>query len=413
MTLRDRLNHDDPFEAADALHETSEAALAGQVPALIARLLRVEVGDVGEGTLAALIVDELARVTQPGDEAVSKALEQVAQVAGASADDAQLELHVVDAVRVLRPAWAVPWLAARFFDDDDAWPFFVGPVGAALAELGGAQTAASFVAALDAPADEETEFDRHLAAVRALGQLRHAPALPVLERLTRHQSPAVADAARDALLLLRPQDRQDAVTTSISALTPTSPLAAWERAAALVREYRPGIEPLMDKVDEALAAPKTPSFEWLQRAVWLAAVETAPELAQPRLRAASADPARSLTARLSAGLLSLDVSSLPTVLALLDLARQADQALTSGDVGAFNLLHVVFEHELSPRLVAAGETSELAKTAIARSLDELRRGPQALPETSQLRRLANEVIARLTGIERFSQFDVWLRGRPG
>ncbi len=78
-----------------------------------------------------------------------------------------------------------------------------------------------------------------------------------------------------------------------------------------------------------------------------------------------------------------------------------------------NLLHVVFEHELSPRLVAAGETSELAKTAIARSLDELRRGPQALPETSQLRRLANEVIARLTGIERFSQFDVWLRGRPG
>lgn len=411
MMLRDRLNHDDPFEAADALHETSDDELAGQVPALVARLLRVELGEAGEGTLAALIVDALTRLTQPGDEAVSDALEKIASLAAASADDAQLELQVVAAVRSLRPRWAVSWLAARFFDDDDAWRFFVGAVGAALAELGGAQTAPSFVAVLDAAADEEIEFDRHVAAVRALGHLRHEPALPVLERLTRHETAAVADAARDALLLLRPQDRQDAVTTAISALTPTSPLVAWERAAGLVKQHRPGVEALMDKVDEALAAEKTPSFEWLQRAVWLSAVEVAPEHAQPRLRAASADPARSLTARLSAGLLSLDVSLLPGALAMLDLAREADRALTSGDVGAFNLLHAVFEHELSPRLIAAGEASERARTSIARALDELRRGPRALPETSQLRRLANEVIARLTGLERFSQFDSWLRGR--
>lgn len=401
--LWERLEQDDAFDAAEALHELPLEHLKGELRRLLRRLARIDVENPGEGYLAALIVEVLKKVAAPGDAAAAKALFDVCRSAADCSDDAQLESGVIEAVRVLRPPWAAEWLTARLADEQP-WCFFADELAQALADVAGVTAATTLMALLDAPAHEEIGFDGTIAAVRALGRLGHQPARPALEALRRHEDPEVANAAREALVVLVPTSARSAALDAAAALAPATPHHEWKRVANWVAEHRvvEAVPLLLSRLEAVRAAGS--DVRWAEREVWQAALEVAPDLVRADLRRAVADEARDRVTRLSAWLLTVDPTDEAQVIDLIEFARQTLPA----NQAELNHLLEIAEDELMKVLLAAGRASTSARRSIARALDGLRRGPTALVEGSVLRRQANAVIRELTGTDRYSQFDAWL-----
>jgi len=402
-----QLQSDDAQQALQAAQDLLEARSREAVPALLARLARIDGQEAGDGFLAAALIEALAELAEPQDPAVCAALFALMESDEVpSYDDAPIESAFIAALRRLRPAGAAEWLRARFLLEE--WCPFADETAEALGELEGPASAAFFLEAARAKVDPDRP-ECVIAAVRELGRLHHGEAAPLLEKLKSSPIEALAEAARDALLQLVPGRAETNLLEEIAALDGAARAQAWEPICRRVVDHkaRESVVPLLRKMQSAVAVRGSES-DFIERAVWSVGMRTAPEKTRPLLEQAYADTARSSWTRLCAGLWLLRGTHGERLDEILALARQVELDRSgTGKVARVYVAHLC-EHELPEQMLALARTGARLKIDVMRALDRLRRGPQALPENAALREAAAQIIHEQTGIERYSQFEKWL-----